>query len=110
MKSPIKSFALATASLGLAFGTAPAFAADDGTHVPEAQLSYDDLDLSTIDGQRELDRRIDKLAKTMCGANKRVTGTRIRENSRAISECVEAARASAKQQMAAIIEDQRRGG
>lgn len=108
MKTPMKTFAIAAASFGLVLTSTPAFAA--ATNGSEAQLSYDDLDLSTPEGQRELDRRIDKLAKAVCGADEGITGSRLKGQSSATRKCVKEARASAKQQMATIIEDQQRGG
>lgn len=110
MKTPMKTFALATATLGLAFSTVPAFAASGATDLPQAELTFDDLDLSTPSGQKALDRRIDKLARSICGADTVTTGSRILSNSREIKNCVKTARASAERQIAAIIEDQQRGG
>lgn len=96
---------LAAASIGFAGIAAPAMA-----NTPEkksASVSYAGLDLNTIEGQELLEQRVEIAARRVCGYNQAPTGTRMRNEAR---DCLAKARASARQQVAAIIEDQRRGG
>ena len=50
----------------------------------------------------------ERAARNVCGYDELGVGTRIRSNES--RECLVKARANARQQVAAIIEDQRRGG
>ena len=103
----MKMFAIATAAIGLAVTTTPAFAgssSDEGT----MQIQFDDLNLDTPSGQKQLDRRLDRAARSVCGLDAARTTTRIKDNS--ARECYEKALASAKSQVATIIEEQQRGG
>ncbi|WP_299195823.1 UrcA family protein [uncultured Erythrobacter sp.] len=102
----MKTLAIATATLGLAFTASPAFA--DPAELPHQAISIAGLDLATPEGQRMLDRRIDRAAREVCQVDNIRTGTRIR--SQEAQRCFAKARASAQQQVAVIIEDQRRGG
>ena len=95
---PILCMALA---IGLALPAAPALA-------DEVAVKYDDLALSTPAGQRELDRRILVAARKACRADITNTGTRI--SSTEARRCVEQAQRQVKQQVAALIEQQRLGG
>ncbi len=89
------------AAIGLAIPAAPALAGD-------VSVKYDDLALSTPEGQRTLDRRIHAAARKVCEADAPTTGTRIRSaDSR---RCVEDVKRQVKQQVAAVIEQQRLGG
>ncbi len=106
MKTPMKTFALAVASLGLAATSAPAFAGT--TDARSVEISAAGLDLSTPEGQRMLDQRINQAARKVCGYDKVRTGTRIRSHESV--ECLAKARASAKSQVATLIADQQRGG
>ena len=100
----MKTLAIAAASIGLAFSAAPAFAANDA---PTASISVADLDLSTVEGQKALDRRIDRVARSICGAPY-ATGSRVLTPS--ARRCIATAKASAAPQVAAMIQDQQRGG
>lgn len=91
------------AALGLALPAAPALAQNE-----PVDIKYKDLDLATPEGQAKLDRRIDKAARKACGADQSRTGTRIAK--RDVTACVAAAKRQASQQMAAIIEQEKRGG
>ncbi|WP_185960202.1 UrcA family protein [Erythrobacter insulae] len=102
----MKILALAGASFGLAITATPAFAAAD--NVKEQTIQIDDLNLETAAGQKTLDRRIDRVARSVCGVSDVRTGTRIRNSS--VYSCVENARASAKRQVAAMIDEKRLGG
>lgn len=102
----MKTLALASAAFGLVFTATPAFAGSDGYRTQE--VSFAGLDLATVEGQRMLDQRVERAARAVCGYDELGVGTRIRSNES--RECLVKARASAKQQVATIIEDQRRGG
>lgn len=102
----MKTLALATATIGLAFTATPAFADTDGLRSQE--ISFAGLDLETVEGQQMLDQRIERAARSVCGFDEQRVGTRIRAND--ARACLSKARASAKRQVAMIIEDQRRGG
>ena len=97
---------LAAASIGFAGIAAPAMA---GT--PEKKtisVSYAGLDLNTIEGQKLLEQRVEIAARRVCDYDRAPSGTRMR--SAEARKCLAKARASASQQVAAVIEDQRRGG
>ncbi|MEM6584762.1 MAG: UrcA family protein [Pseudomonadota bacterium] len=98
---------LAAASLGLGGIAAPAFAQDSERKT--AAVSFKGLDLNTAEGQEILDRRVESAAKKVCSyrTNGRPTAF---TNKSAARDCMVKARASAKAQVAAVIEDQRRGG
>lgn len=102
----MKSLTIATAALGLIMTASPALADEQGpaTH----NVSIAGLDLNSAEGQRMLEQRIDRAAREVCRVDHIVTGTRIPNY--AARECAAKARASARQQVAAIIEKQRRGG
>ena len=102
----MKTLAIATASIGLVFTATPALAGPE--ELPTQKVSIAGIDLATPEGQRILERRIENAAREVCQADRIRTGTRIR--STASNECLVKARASAEQQVAAIMEDQRRGG
>lgn len=89
------------AAIGLAIPAAPALAAD-------ISVKYDDLALSTPEGQRELDKRILVAARKVCRADMPNTGTRI--SSSEARQCVAEAQRQVKQQVAALIRQQRLGG
>lgn len=86
--------AILAAALGAAMLSAPAFAGPAG-------VSYADLDLATPAGQAQLDRRIDKAAREMCGITDIRTGTLLQSTSS--KECYQATKASARKQVAERI-------
>ncbi len=92
--------------IGLAMITTPALANDADSK--QITVEYKDLDLSTAEGQKKLDRRIDRAAADVCDANDVRTGTRVRSPERV--QCVKEARAAVKQQVAAKIEKAQMGG
>ncbi|MBD2843184.1 UrcA family protein [Erythrobacter rubeus] len=102
----MKTFAIAAASFGLIATSAPALA--DTVEQNSETISIAGLDLSTAEGQEMLDRRIDRVARTVCGVGKTRTGTRIPSHS--ARTCYEKAVVSAKEQVAAMIESAQRGG
>lgn len=97
--------AFAAASIGVAGTAAPAFAGD--TIRKTRTVSYEGLDLNTLEGQKMLEQRVEIAARRVCDYNTQPSDTRMRKASRA---CLARARASARDQVAAVIEDQRRGG
>ena len=96
---------IAAAAVGFAGIATPAMA--DTPEKKTASVSYAGLDLNTIEGQELLEQRVEIAARRVCGYDRAPTGTRMRSDAR---ECLAKARASGRQQVAAIIEDQRRGG
>lgn len=107
MKTPTKTLAITAAAIGLAVTASPALAGDD-TERNTMSVDLAGLDLDTPEGQAMLDRRIDRAAREVCQYDRMRTGTRIR--SKAAIDCYEKAKASARQQVAAMVEKQRRGG
>lgn len=91
---------IALSALALVAG-APAVAQD-------FVVVHKDLDLSTAKGQKTLDRRIAGAARDYCGADRQRIGSRTR--SRGSSECVKQAQEAAREQMAVLIEQARKGG
>lgn len=107
MKPPV----YALAALGLA-GAAITPALAGNTDRMTMTVSIADIDLATAKGQRALDQRLEKAVRTVCRATDPTTGSRIlSQESRA---CVAKARASVKQQLAALSAktsaDRQRGG
>lgn len=100
----MKTLAIASATIALAFTATPAFAEEPAS----VSISVKDIDLGTADGQRELENRIDNAARAVCGFDEIRTGTRIRSLS--ARQCVEKARADVAKQVATLIQDQQRGG
>lgn len=102
----MKTLAIASTALALAFTANPAAAKNDGSQ--SATIDVSGIDLTTAEGQAKLDRQIEMLARSVCNSNQARTGTRIRSTQ--TTECLKNARASAKAQVAAMIEEQQRGG
>jgi len=90
----------------------PAAAQVDAAQVdgalPTRSISYSDLDLSTVAGQRRLDARIDRAARDMCGADRAAAGSRI--TSREAMACYRKALASTRERVAAAVARTARGG
>lgn len=100
---------LTAAALGAALIAAPAFAGTaQQSGAQSMTIHYADLNLDTVQGQEQLERRIDAAARKVCNVGKHRTGTRI--PSASSKKCFVKARQSARSQMAAIINDTRRGG
>ncbi|WP_067732191.1 UrcA family protein [Novosphingobium naphthalenivorans] len=103
-----KNAPIAAALLGLALTTAPALAAEK----TQVRVEYADLDLTTPEGQRTLERRLDIAARDACGMDEQATGSRL-ASPRARS-CYKQATARAKDVMATAIDnansDSRLGG
>ena len=99
----MKKFAFAIAAAGLAITGVQASAGESGVAV-----TYADLDLSSVEGQKTLERRLSTAIEQVCNTNEVQTGTRIRSSSS--SKCAKQAKAQAKQQVAAIVEREKLGG
>lgn len=89
------------AAIGLAIPAAPALAGD-------VTVKYDDLALSTPEGQRTLDQRINAAARKACEADVVRTGTRLASSD--ARRCVAEAKRQVTRQVAALIAQQRLGG
>ncbi|WFL78631.1 UrcA family protein [Altererythrobacter arenosus] len=96
---------LVSVALGTAMLASPAMA---GGQKPAAQIEFKDLNLSTAEGQKALDGRIEAVARQICKVDEQVTGSRMVPRDR--MACVKAAKKSAKQQVAALIERDKLGG
>lgn len=94
------------AALGIALIASPALAGEEGGQ--SMSIQYRDLNLSTPEGQAKLDQRIDVAARQVCGVSQPATGSRIK--SRSQQACYEEARKSVKQQVAAMVAQNQRGG
>ena len=86
---------LAAALLGI---VATAAAAEAPASV---NVKYSDLDLSTAAGQAQLERRIDKAARSVCGVDDVITGSRVPSNEARL--CLEETRARVHAQVAQAI-------
>ncbi|MBO6609421.1 UrcA family protein [Altererythrobacter sp.] len=98
---------LAAAGMGAMIIAAPAVA---GTNTQDSNsvVTYEDLDLSTSEGRKELDQRITIAARKNCGVGRHTTGSRT--ISREQRRCVASAERQAKNALAPIIEEQQLGG
>lgn len=112
MKTLAKTLGLTLAAATIATaGVTPALAnpiaqGPDGAMV--ATISTSDLNLATPEGQRQLDRRVDRAVRKVCRTTNPATGTRIMNQDQ--RNCLANARSSAKQQVAALIAAEQRGG
>ena len=103
----MKMFTLAAATIGLAVTATPALAGE--RIVNTTTVTTAGLDLSTIEGQEMLDRRVKAAARKVCGVeNVSTAGSRIKSLS--ARSCYQKALASAKQQVASAVAEQQRGG
>jgi UrcA family protein len=107
METLAKTLTHAFAALGLAGAAiSPAFAAEPG--VMTINVITADLDLATAKGQKTLDQRVEKAARTVCRIADVRTGTRVMSND--ARACLAKARSDARQQVAALVQEQQRGG
>lgn len=107
MKTLAKTFTLAAAAISLA-GTAITPALAGQPVLRTAEIAFGDLDLGTAEGQRTLDRRIEKAVRQVCRTVSVQTGTKIMD--RDAQDCLVRARAEAKQKVAARTSTEQRGG
>lgn len=101
----ITNLSLALAAAGLAL--APSIAAAE-TQQRTTGVVYSDLDLATDAGRAELDLRIDRAAKQVCGIGESTVGTRIR--SRDARACYTQAKRELDQHFAGILHNTQFGG
>jgi UrcA family protein len=97
----MKQTLIAISAAAIALSATPSFAKD-------VAVSYGDLNLSSIDGQKTLERRLDRAAKKACGYDVAVTSTRM--SSPKTMDCMNKAKAQAQTTVATLIEDARLGG
>lgn len=97
----MKQTLIALSAAAVALSATPSFAKD-------IAVSYGDLNLSTIEGQKTLERRLDRAAKKACGYDVSITSTRL--SSPKTEACYAKAKASAQTTVAMLIEDARLGG
>lgn len=100
----MKTLLLATATLGLI--ATPALAGE--SEVRTDSFSINDLNLDTAEGQKVLDRRINRAAKNVCRVADINTGTRLK--SQEVQNCYARAKASARDQVAALYDARQLGG
>ena len=90
---------IAAIGIALSAGTA---------HAKSVRVTYDDLNLESVAGQKTLSRRIDKAAREVCGYSyQRIGSLSQQQDARA---CFKKARAGANEQFATIVESQALGG
>lgn len=98
-----KFFGMTIAAAALAFAGQAAASVND--EKPQAMVQYSDLDLSSDEGQKMLDRRIGKAARDAC-TYAQATGTRLTRN----SGCEREVRAKLKVRFAEVVRNARSGG
>lgn len=112
MKNLAKAFTHTLVAAGLSAAlVAPALAAgplEDNAPRRTTTIEIADLNLATPAGQRTLDKRIESAVREVCRTADIRTGTRI--TSREAQACHTRARAEARQQVAARINEAQRGG
>jgi UrcA family protein len=91
----MQSLALA---LGAAVLAAPVAAKDEA---PTVGVHYGDLDLSSPDGQRQLDLRLERAAREVCGMDEKMTGSHLRADHSRV--CYREARRNLDQQYAQLV-------
>jgi UrcA family protein len=92
----------AVAAAGFAFGAIAAATAPAPAFAKEVEVRYSDLNLSTPEGQKKLDRRIDTAARSACGLNTSTTGSRLR--SADATDCYAKARENVRKQVAGAVD------
>jgi UrcA family protein len=112
MKPLAKAITHTLAALGLAGAVAaPALAGPTtGGDIQHMTISVptNDLDLGTAAGQRTLDQRVEKAVRSVCRTTNPTTGSRVM--SQEALACLAKARRDARQQVAALISNEQRGG
>ena len=102
MKKIIAAFTLGTVAITGSVASAQPLEQSQVT------IQFDDLDLATKEGVQTLEKRIAATAREFCSFTSARTGSRVK--SQAAARCVADFKAKAKNQFAAVIEQQRRGG
>jgi UrcA family protein len=103
----MKPLAIALATIGLA-GAAITPAAATEMELMTVRVATSDVNLATPDGQRVLDQRLEKAARTVCRVNSLTTGSRIL--SQEVRDCLAKARSDSRQQVAALTAKQQQRG
>ena len=98
----MQSLALALAAAVLAV---PAVAADE---TPGIRVHYGDLDLTSDAGQKELDSRLNRAAREVCGVDEPIVGSRI--SSGHSRTCYREARRQIDVQFAQLVSRKSAGG
>lgn len=106
MKPLTHTLTLAIAALGLV-GAANSPALANPNEPMTVQVTLADLDLATPEGQRALDKRLENAVRTVCQVASPSTGTRLMNHE--TRTCLVKARASVRDQLAALGADQQRG-
>lgn len=106
MRNSLKALALVGIA-SAAFALAPALSAAETDHRTTGVV-YSDLDLKSETGRAELEQRIDRAAKQVCGIGESTVGTRIR--SRDARECYAQAKRELDEHFAEILRDSHLGG
>ena len=91
----MQSLALA---LGAAVLAAPVAAKDEA---PTVGVHYGDLDLSSPDGQRQLDLRLERAAREVCGMDEKMTGSHLRADHSRV--CYREARRNLDREFAELV-------
>ncbi len=98
---------LALALAGAVAITTPAYAAQE-RDTRTTGVTHADLNLATEEGREELDRRIERAAKSVCGMDERATGSNMR--TRESRNCYRDAKRQLDRHFADLIEEQNLGG
>lgn len=107
MRTLAKTLSHAAAAFGLAAAAvSPAFAGE-ATQMT-ININTSDIDLATPQGQKLLDQRVEKAARTVCRVTDVKTGTRVMSHE--ARACLAKARSEARQQVATLTQAQQRGG
>lgn len=111
MNSPLNTLAKnaihALAAIGLAGAVVTPALASNVEHMT-IEVSTADLNLATVEGQKTLDRRVEKAARSVCRTTGLNTGSRVLSHE--AQTCLAKARADAKRQVAALVASEQRGG
>jgi UrcA family protein len=102
MQTTIAAIGSVAATLALVALTPPSFAATPEQR-PAAEVRYHDLDLKTDEGKTELNRRIEKAARNVCGLDQAPT-TGSRMHSRSQTECFRNAMRQIEPQFARLVD------
>lgn len=103
----MKPLAMTLAALGLA-GTAISPALASQTEKMSVRVGYGDINLATAEGQKLLDKRLERAVRTVCRIQSVSNGSRILTLD--AQNCLTKARAAARQQVAALTKAEQRGG
>ena len=97
----------ATLTVALMAATVTPATAHAETVRQSQEVRFNDLDLASSQGKHQLERRIQRAARTVCGMDEIATGTRLA--SREASRCYNQALRDTREQTAAAIANGRQG-